>query len=89
LPGVTTTTHSVGDPTISPFTTLVMTNSSWNTIEFWNTVKSDTVSYEYDEHDELVTDDEGNPVINANTATFTKSTIPHQLRVVQFTGSTA
>jgi hypothetical protein len=89
LPGVTTVTHEVGDPTVTAFSTLTMTNSSWNSIEFWNTLKSDAITYERDEHDEIVTDDEGNPVIEANTATFTKTTVPHQLRVVQFVGSTA
>lgn len=89
LPGVTTTTHSDQDPTTTAFTTFTMTNSSWNTIEFWNTLKSDSISYEYDEDNKIVTDDEGNPVVIANLATFTKTTIPHQLRVVQFVGSTA
>lgn len=89
LPGVTTVTHAVGDPSITAFTTLTMTNSSWNNIEFWNTVKSDTVAYELDENDEVITDSDGNPVIKANAATFTKTSIPYQLRVVQFKGSTA
>jgi hypothetical protein len=59
-----------------------MTNSSWNNIEFWNTTKSDAVSYETDDDGEIITDDDGNPVIKANSATFTKTNIPHQLRVV-------
>lgn len=89
LPGVTTITHESGDPTTTAFTTLTMTNSSWNNIEFWNTTKSDVVSYETDGEGEIITDDDGNPVIKANNATFTKTNIPHQLRVVQFVGSTA
>jgi hypothetical protein len=66
-----------------------MQNSSWNTIEFWDTVKSGDITYVRDENDEIVVDDEGNPILVPNIATFTKSTIPTQLSTVQFIGSTA
>jgi hypothetical protein len=66
-----------------------MINSSWQSIEFWNTTKSGEIVYVRDENQEIVFDDEGNPVIAANLATFTRTTIPYQINVVQFKGSTA
>ena len=89
LPAVTTTTYSQADPQQSVFNTITMRNSSWQSIEFWNTTKSGEIVYVRDENQEIVFDDEGNPVIAANLATFTRTTIPYQINVVQFKGSTA
>lgn len=89
LPAVTTTTHSDSDPTYTVFNTFSVQNSSWQNIEFWNTSKSDSVEYEKDEEGNIITDDDNNPVIKANVATFTKTRIPYQLQTVQFKGSTA
>lgn len=89
LPGVTTTKYSNQPDVISEFNTFVMENSSWNTLEFWNTVKSGDIEYEKDENGEIATDDEGNAIIKANIATFTKSSVPHQISTVIFRGSTA
>lgn len=89
FPGVTTTTYTSSPTSTQSLQTIVMVNSSWNNIEFWNAAKSGDVVYERDDNNEIVTDDEGNPVILANNATFTRSSIPSQLRTVQFIGSTA
>lgn len=89
LPGITTTTYTNQDNVVVAFNTLTMNNSSWNTIEFWDTTKSGEIQYVRDENDEIVLDDDNLPIIAPNTATFTKSTIPAQLSTVQFTGSTA
>lgn len=89
LPGVTTTTYTGQPSTTVSFNTLSMQNSSWNTIEFWNTVKSGDVQYVRDENDEIVLDDDNLPVLVPNIATFTKADIPSQLTTVQFKGSTA
>lgn len=89
LPGVTTTTHSNSANTVVTFNTLTMQNSSWNTIEFWDTLKSGDVQYVRDENDEIILDEENLPILVPNTATFTRSTIPSQLTTVQFKGSTA
>lgn len=89
LPGTTTITYSQGNPTYSEFGTLTMTNSSWNTIEFWNTTKNGDITYVRDDNGEIVYDDDNNPVIAANLATFTRSSVPYQLRTIQFKGSTA
>ena len=89
LPAVTTTTYDNNPSTVTTFAGIKMINSSWNTIEFWNTTKSGSVQYVRDEHNDLVLDDDNNPILMPTTATFTKTTIPHQLRVVEFEGSTA
>lgn len=77
LPAVTTTTYNNADPTYTVFNTFVMENSSWNTIEFWNTSKSGEVVYVLDQNNEPVLDEDNNPVIAASSATFTKTTVPH------------
>ena len=89
LPGVTTTTYSDQPNTTVSFNTLTMQNSSWNTIEFWDTTKSGDVAYVRDEHGEIVLDDDNLPILIPNEATFTRSTIPSRLTTVQFKGSTA
>ena len=89
LPGVSTTTYSNQDNVVVGFNTLTMQNSSWNTIEFWDTTKSGEIQYVRDSNNEIVLDDDNLPVLAPNTATFTKSTIPASLSTVQFKGSTA
>ena len=89
IPGITTTTYSNADSTVVGFNTLTMQNSSWDTIEFWNTTKTGDITYVTDEHGELVLDDEDLPILVPNAATFTKSAIPATLNTVQFKGSTA
>ena len=89
LPGKTTTTYTNQSSTIVTFNTLTMHNSSWNTIEFWDTVKSGEVQYVRDHDGEIVLDDDNLPILVPNVATFTKSTIPAELTTVQYTGSTA
>lgn len=89
LPAVTTTTYASQPSTTTVFNTLAMTNSSWQTIEFWNTTKSGDVQYARDEHNEILLDEDNNPIIEAAAATFTKTTVPYQIQTVQFKGSTA
>ena len=89
LPGITTTTYTNQPDTVVTFNTLTMQNSSWNTIEFWDTIKSGEVQYVRDNNDEIVLDDDNLPIMVPNIATFTKSNIPSQLSTVQFKGSTA
>ena len=89
IPGITTTTYSNQNDTVVGFNTLTMQNSSWNTIEFWDTNKSGDTQYVRDEHNEIVYGDDDLPILMANTATFTKSSIPTTLNTVQFKGSTA
>jgi len=89
LPGITTTTHSGEADEVVGFTTLTMQNSSWNTIEFWDTTKSGDIEYITDEHGDTVYGDDNLPILAPNNATFTKTTIPSTLSTVQFRGSTA
>lgn len=89
LPGITTTTHSGEADEVVGFTTLTMQNSSWNTIEFWNTTKSGDIQYITDEHGDTAYGDDNLPILAPNNATFTKTTIPSTLSTVQFRGSTA
>lgn len=89
IPAVTTTTYDNSPSTVKEFSSIKMVNSSWNTIEFWNTTKSGSVQYVRDEHNELVLDEDNNPILMPSSATFTKTTVPYQLRVVEFEGSTA
>lgn len=90
LPGVTTSSGAGGATTVEAMSSITMSNSSWNTIEFWDTQKSNVIQYVRDENDELVLDPETQePILIPNDATFTKSRIPYQLRTVIFNGSTA
>ena len=90
LPASTTITSSGSvDRVVQTFNTMVMQNSSWQNIEFWDTTKSDDVVYVYDENNEIVVDDDGNPITEANVATFTKTTVPATMQALQFLGSTA
>ena len=89
LPGVTTTTYDNDPDEVVTFNTLSMQNSSWNSIEFWDTTKSGSIQYVRDENDEIVLDDDNLPVLMPSLATFTKSTVPSQMTTMQFIGSTA
>lgn len=89
LPGKTTTTYTNQENTVVAFNTLTMQNSSWNTIEFWDTVKSGDIQYVVDKDGERVLDEDNLPILIPNIATFTKTTIPNELITVQYKGSTA
>ena len=89
LPGVTTTTYLNQPNEVVTFNTLTMQNSSWNTIEFWDTIKSGDIQYVRDDNDEIVLDEDNLPILIPNVASFTKSSIPSQLSTIQFKGSTA
>ena len=89
LPGTTTTTYTNQPSTVVSFNTMTMQNSSWNSIEFWDTSKSGSVEYVRDDNGEVVLDDDNLPVLVPSIATFTRSSVPSQMTTLQFIGSTA